>query len=126
MGWWKESPDELAKQGLETCDESKHPEPKDCYWCDFDTRTWKRGWCPGGGSAGGANRGEAGTLGGLLQLGQDFGGEGISNIFASTPIDYRSPYVPVLPGSDAQRAAAFRSDWDTYSFGVDPRRRVRQ
>src|SRR5574341_420025 len=57
--WWDESPDELSRQGIETCDESEHPEPKDCYWCDFDTRTWKRGYCPEGGAGGGGGRGAA-------------------------------------------------------------------
>jgi hypothetical protein len=58
--WWKNSPDELSQQGLETCDETKHPgrdsngrpgPDYDCYWCNFDTRGWERGWCPqaGGG-----------------------------------------------------------------------------
>ena len=50
--WWDNSPDELSQQGQETCDEADHPSPKECYWCDFDTRTWKRGYCPGGGSGG--------------------------------------------------------------------------
>ena len=125
MGWWKESEDELAKQGKETCDEASHPEPKDCYWCDFTTRTWKRGWCPGGGAGAGAGAGQsAGTLGGLAQLGQDFGAEGLSNIFGPPTTDYRSLYVPVLPTPDARRAADFRREWDMYSFGLDPRRRV--
>ena len=123
--WWTNSPDELSRQGIETCDESKHPEPKDCYWCDFDTRSWKRGWCPGGtGSGSGTARGSEGTLRGLMELGQDFGTQGLSNIFGSQPSDYRSQYTPVLSSSSAQQAAAFRREWDMYSFGLDPRRRA--
>src|SRR5262245_48693778 len=62
--WWDDSPDELSKKGEETCtgphpglDNKGRPGPEyDCYWCDFDDRQWKRGYCPqdGGGGGGGA------------------------------------------------------------------------
>ena len=58
--WWDESPDELSTQGQETCDESKHPSPKECYWCDFDTREWKRGWCQPGSGGSGSGSGSGG------------------------------------------------------------------
>jgi hypothetical protein len=56
--WWDESEDELSKAGKETCDPNAHPGIKDgrynCYWCDFTTRQWKRGYCPDDGAGAGA------------------------------------------------------------------------
>lgn len=58
--WWKDSPDELSKQGIETCDERDHPgrgTPEgDCWWCNFSTRGWERGWCPQDSGGGGGQQ----------------------------------------------------------------------
>jgi hypothetical protein len=62
--WYDESEDELSKAGKETCDPMAHPGIKDgrydCYWCDFTTRQWKRGYCPDSGAAGAGGPGGPG------------------------------------------------------------------
>src|SRR5687767_10336775 len=40
-----EAPDALSKADKDTCNEENHPDPKECYWCNFDTQQWVRGWC---------------------------------------------------------------------------------
>lgn len=67
-----EAPDALSKADKDTCDEANHPEPRDCYWCNFDTQQWERGWCgetKGGGGGGGgpkpASSGGGAGAGGL-------------------------------------------------------------
>jgi hypothetical protein len=57
--WYDESENELSKAGKETCDPMAHPGIKDgrydCYWCNFTTRKWERGYCPPGGAGGAAS-----------------------------------------------------------------------
>lgn len=43
-----EAPDALSKADKDTCDWGTRPQDPapECYWCDFDTQQWVRGWCP--------------------------------------------------------------------------------
>jgi hypothetical protein len=63
-----EPPDALSKADKDTCDWGTQPEPRECYWCDFDTQQWVRGWCGetkgGGGGGGGAKSSGGGGAGG--------------------------------------------------------------
>lgn len=112
-----EAPDALSKAGQDTCDETTHPSPKECYWCDFDTQQWVRGFCPQDGGGGG---GGGGARGGAAAGGAKGGAYGAGG-FPSTPYELA---LAAVMGQLSDTLTKFAGDvygvgFPAYASGVD-------